>query len=837
MIRESFTINRQLEFFSESELVKQLGYSREWWPAVLVAELVDNALDHCEESGILPSISVTVADDSITVTDNGLGIPPEVVTSMVDFDSRTSSRMCYASPTRGRQGNAGKCLLALPYVIDGTQGCVEIDAAGVSHRIVTTMDAIARMPVVEHIAEAGKVQIGTSTKVALPCQMGQRGVGRIVSLLAEYAAFNAHAEFKLDYFGDRSIHQRSTQTITKWTARNPDPAHWYDLPTFENLLAASIQLDRQRGQSRTVREFVRQFAGLKRSDTLKDVLDATGFSRCELSSLVTAHGIDSEQATSLLNAMQAATEPPKPAKLGTIGCAHIEATWGHPCEYKRVLGTNGGGLPFIVEAAFCERGDDGCQELFTGVNFSVDVRSPAYEHTWNLLADCRVEDDAPVNVLLHITSPRVEYTNRGKTSISTCAKFEEAIELALKLVTKAYTARMKAAERDANRAPPKPAKSKDSTLKDAIFTVMAESIATVSQGNTCDFSARNHFYAVRPLVQQFTDKKLSQSYLDRIIDEWEATNGIIERRTRDPRGFLLEPHTGTQIPLGTRQVDDYQIPLHLYHTVIYVEKKGLLSNFQFGQIAEKYDAAIICAEGYAVRAAQQLMQSARNGHSMKIFVFHDADPAGYGIAKAIGENSGAHKFDFEIIDAGLRIEEALEMGLQTETFTRKKALPKAIKFNARELELFEGNKRRIIRKNGKPGWQWTGCRRVELNALAANPQQFVDWVESKLERHGAAKKLVPSPETLQARVASHYQTERRERIRTAVMSVLNIGAIVNSIDAKLPKPEFTGVADSLKQWADKLEPVTWSKICESIANEKLSELQQQIEIAAKELAQ
>jgi DNA topoisomerase VI subunit B len=203
MIRESFVLNRQLEFFTESELSKQLGHHRNWWHAVLVAELVDNALDHCEEFGILPSISVSVHDDSISVTDNGRGIPAHVVASMVDFDSRTSSRLNYACPTRGAQGNAAKCLFALPYVIDGTKGSVEIDAAGVLHKIVATMDPIARMPVIEHTTETGKVQIGTSIKVDLPCTIEDHRTEQIVSLVADYALLNKHAEFQLDCFGKK----------------------------------------------------------------------------------------------------------------------------------------------------------------------------------------------------------------------------------------------------------------------------------------------------------------------------------------------------------------------------------------------------------------------------------------------------------------------------------------------------------------------------------------------------------------------------------------------------------------------------------------------------------
>jgi DNA topoisomerase VI subunit B len=46
-----------LEYFSESELVTQTGYPREqWWPGVVLKELVDNTLDACEQSGIAPQI-------------------------------------------------------------------------------------------------------------------------------------------------------------------------------------------------------------------------------------------------------------------------------------------------------------------------------------------------------------------------------------------------------------------------------------------------------------------------------------------------------------------------------------------------------------------------------------------------------------------------------------------------------------------------------------------------------------------------------------------------------------------------------------------------------------
>lgn len=50
--RETFATSRRLEFLPLPELEKQSGYSRDRWPEVIVKELVDNALDACEESGV-----------------------------------------------------------------------------------------------------------------------------------------------------------------------------------------------------------------------------------------------------------------------------------------------------------------------------------------------------------------------------------------------------------------------------------------------------------------------------------------------------------------------------------------------------------------------------------------------------------------------------------------------------------------------------------------------------------------------------------------------------------------------------------------------------------------
>ena len=116
--RTTFRTSRLLDFVSEKELTLQCGFGPRDWPLVAVKELVDNALDACEEQGIAPEITVTVEEDSITVADNGAGISSDTVDQLLDFSIRVSSREAYVSPTRGAQGNALKSILAMPFVLD-----------------------------------------------------------------------------------------------------------------------------------------------------------------------------------------------------------------------------------------------------------------------------------------------------------------------------------------------------------------------------------------------------------------------------------------------------------------------------------------------------------------------------------------------------------------------------------------------------------------------------------------------------------------------------------------------------------------------------------------------
>src|SRR6516165_1445106 len=105
--RVAFKTSRFLDFASERELTAQIGHPVEEWPLVILKELVDNALDGCEEAEVAPSVSIAVdtTAGTISIADNGPGIAPRTITDIIDYTVRVSSREAYVSPTRGAQGN------------------------------------------------------------------------------------------------------------------------------------------------------------------------------------------------------------------------------------------------------------------------------------------------------------------------------------------------------------------------------------------------------------------------------------------------------------------------------------------------------------------------------------------------------------------------------------------------------------------------------------------------------------------------------------------------------------------------------------------------------------
>src|SRR5215471_20396320 len=78
--RVAIKTSRLAEFVGQRELTAQTGHHPQDWPLVILKELVDNALDECEEAEIAPEITVEVSTDPREDCrhDNGRGLPSEL---------------------------------------------------------------------------------------------------------------------------------------------------------------------------------------------------------------------------------------------------------------------------------------------------------------------------------------------------------------------------------------------------------------------------------------------------------------------------------------------------------------------------------------------------------------------------------------------------------------------------------------------------------------------------------------------------------------------------------------------------------------------------------------
>jgi DNA topoisomerase VI subunit B len=369
--RTTFRTSRLLEFCSRKELVAQTGHEPDAWPLVVAKELVDNAIDACEEAGTAPEVRIKLTHSSITVTDNGPGIAPETIASILDFTTRTSSREAYVSPTRGAQGNALKTILAIPFVLDGEAGRVGIISRGIRHSINFKIDQIKQEPVIDQARHevTRHVKTGTSITVAWPvsaCSALEHDRWRILQLASAYGFINPHLGLSISGAGSPDT-KPSDWAWQKWKPCDPTSPHWYQPDHLERLIGAYLSHDAEHGRERTVREFIAEFRGLSGTAKQKAVLDSTGLSRAPLSRLLNgANAFDRGAVESLLQAMATNSKPVRPEALGIIGEDHLQAKFkaaGCAMDTFRCKTVKGStdGIPWIIDAAFAWRPSQGWQ--------------------------------------------------------------------------------------------------------------------------------------------------------------------------------------------------------------------------------------------------------------------------------------------------------------------------------------------------------------------------------------------------------------------------------------------------------------------------------------------
>jgi DNA topoisomerase 6 subunit A-like protein/histidine kinase/DNA gyrase B/HSP90-like ATPase len=841
--RTTFETSRAAEYFTVRELQAQTGQPRERFAAVALKELVDNALDACETAGIAPSIGIEIAMEptvmQMTVADNGAGITPETVRRILHFQTRTSDKAVYRSPTRGAQGNALKTVLGLPCAL-GLREPVLIEAQGVRHRILAWIDPAGELRL-QYDEEVIPATPGTRITLPVPAD-GQDFDppcwARAFALFNPHASVkirmsrsgSQHAHSRLDHPGD--VYQATIAFPGGWRKclpSDPTSAWWYDVADLKRLVFAHIAEARRGGQDLLLRDFVKQFRNLSANAKAKAVCAA-------LPSIkrLTDFEADEEAVDRLLEVMRCEAKAPSPEILGAMGEAHVRAcfeTWyGVKRWWYRKVAGDVHGIPFIVEAAVAETARPGW--LWTGVNFSPTFEDPlaatlllapkvsAYGLR-NFLKSAHVVpipdpwDETPTQtaVAVHVVCPVFEFLDRGKTRLKLPPAMAEQIATALWHVVKDLYQAEERRRKDAARADrmtrerERAQGSKRSwSQKDAVFQVLPEALARATGHGVFAVSSRTLYYQVRPLIQPLTDKELEYDYFSQdLLTQYRNIYGPITGLYYDPRGVLYEPHTGHTLQLGTREVEAYQFPAWLYDKILYVEKKGLWPILQAARLADRYDMAVIGAEGYATEATRILFAQAEKGRNYQLFVLHDADPYGYNIARTLREETDRMPgYHVDVIDLGLHLEEGLGMDLGVETFTRKQALPAGLVLTETAREYFEG------RRVGEKSWL---CRRIELNAFSA--PALVTYIEQTLQRVGVRGKVIPPDDVLPRLAREAYRQQMDAWVDHTLSALVSLQAIKVSLaeifERRVPFAEARAwieqacAGDATLSWRDALD--------------------------------
>jgi len=788
-----YTFPRAREYFEPDELALTTGVGRERFKEAILKELVDNALDEAEKMNE-PIIEITDGP-FLTVQDNGPGADvKDLLDKVLDFSVRASSKLAWKRPTRGYLGNALKTIFGMAHVL-APEKPVVLESRGL--RATVTVRPLSSGEIrVNPVLEAVPVKPGFSVTVpvSVSCLIHDTFIATVL--------FNPHVTFQI-----KDVFLPKVGDVEKYPANAPVSPDWFDAESLFNLM---VMVAGQ--EDLTVREFIsRHFTGLSGAKA------GRAAKRCpvkRIRDLVFLEEREGRKAAvsacaDLLWAMGELSRPVPPAKLGGVGRENITARAkqvGIDIEgrYVRKEGF-AGNKPFVLEVYYAPAVER--KYIFTGLNFSgtykrlFDDNFLGTSANWGLrgyLKDLlKSRYDAGFFLTVHVVMPGVEYTSKDKKPL---------------LPREVVNAAEEAIARAVNSVKRTQAKSEsetgETTLKEAVFAVLPEAADYTSGGGEFIYSSRTLFYQVRDRIQRFTDKELNYSpyFTPALLTEYQEIYGPLPGLYYDPRGVAVEPFTGQEIPLGTREVADYTPPDYLYNKVLYVEKKGILPTLKAAELDKKYDLCICAGEGYASRAAKDFLAMAEK-QDIVVLCLHDFDINGLEIARTLQEGTRTSKNKVKVIDLGLRYKDVVEMGLAKDP----EGVPLKRGWRKPVLDTLPYDEYEFLVGDEKRG------NRVELNALT--PGQLIEFIEKKLAEHGLTKKVIPPDEVIMEEVKKQFDLLLRITVEKRILEMLEIPAIVEKVAQSVKTPDFRGLPEDIAYALEDNPPVSWRDLVKGEARE------------------
>ena len=401
------------------------------------------------------------------------------------------------------------------------------------------------------------------------------------------------------------------------------------------------------------------------------------------------------------------------------------------------------------------------------------------------------------------------------------------IEKALTSATKKYTQMRKREERAQRRYSNRSyyMYSDRVQVREVAWEVMEAAYLKASANGTLPAKPRQIMYAARPHIlaqctqESFTSQYFTQTLLVDYVAEHHCDWDIVW----DARGHLIEPHTDEKIEIGTLEVRDYlsritmngasrkealfalqaldyptKGPEHRSGALLYIEKEGFFPLFEKVRLAERWDIAIMSCKGMSVTAGRTLIDQLCGRYDIPLLILHDFDKSGCSIRGTLSRDNRRYTWEHDIkrIDLGLRLEDVEQYDLETEPVHHRAERHTV----ARNLRLNGATEAEI---------EFLLTRRVELNAFASD--QFIEWLESKFEKHGI-KKVVPDAETL----GDAFRRAAQAKYLNAQLDELSTEAKDYADALKLPRG---GLVKKVKSMLKESPEMSWDHAVATLAPE------------------
>jgi hypothetical protein len=499
------------------------------------------------------------------------------------------------------------------------------------------------------------------------------------------------------------------------------------------------------------------------------------------------------QVGALLYNMREHSNPVKPKDIGLIGREHLRAKFQDvgvdPESFDyRCVAFECDGVPYVAEAAFgyLPRSQNR-RHIVTGLNWSVAIGASPFRALGgygldDILSDQWADQDEPIALALHLASPTLQFTDRGKSAIHLPDEVDEKVAKLVRAVTAKWAKQRKAEDRHIaarQRRNDVMLRRRRVTIKDAAKRVLPDAYMKASANGTLPANARQIYYAARGPILELTGKEsldaqyLCQTVLVDYIEEYDLDWDVVW----DDRGHFIEPHTERTIGLGTLSVRTYLAsisnpalikpsfaparihtygPQGRYGAVMFIEKEGFSPLIKATRLAERRDIAIMSSKGMSVTAARMLADALCGRYCIPLFVLHDFDIAAFSIRHTLTANTRRYKFvnQLKVIDLGLRLADVERLGLE---------------YEAVEIKGDREKLRQRLAINGATKAEidfLLSGRRVELNAMPSD--MFIGLIEEKLDEYGL-KKILPDAQQLTEAFRLLKRSERDQRIVEEVL--------------------------------------------------------------------